>query len=95
MGKARCLHLRHDVGPVDFDRPGADAEVMGNDLVGLSSDKAIQNLPFAGGEICQPFLNFGSFRVSLCIRLVCAERGSYGSEQDLAFVRLFDEIQGT
>ena len=95
MGKACCLHLGHDVGPVDFDSPGADAEVVGNDLVGSARDKAIQNLPFAGGEARQSFLNLGSFSISLCIRILCTERGPHGFEQDLAVVRLFDEIQGT
>ena len=41
------LHLPHNVGPVDFHGPWADAEIVSNDLVGLAGHEAIQNLPLS------------------------------------------------
>lgn len=49
FGQAARLQLRHDVGPIDFDRPRADPEVEADDFVGLAGDQSIQHLAFAFG----------------------------------------------
>jgi hypothetical protein len=66
--ETRGLHLGHDVCPVDLDRARADSEFVRNRLVGVTGDKALQHLPFAGGERRQPFLDLRPFAVPLRIQ---------------------------
>src|SRR5688572_17480012 len=42
VGKAVRLHLLHQVGAVDLDGPGADVELMGDDLVRPPDEEAFQ-----------------------------------------------------
>jgi hypothetical protein len=63
LGEIRGPHLDHDIGSVDLDRSRANSEVMSNCLVGLASNKAIQDPPFTGGERDQSFADFGFFTV--------------------------------
>src|SRR5664279_230302 len=57
------LHLCHQFGPIDFDRAGAQIELAGDFLVGLSVHKAFQYLRFALTERGEPGHEFRAQRI--------------------------------
>src|SRR4026207_2128997 len=48
--EAVLLHLFHYMGPVDFHRARRDIELIGDDLVRLPRDKALEHLALTFGQ---------------------------------------------
>jgi hypothetical protein len=44
------LGLFHDVRPVDFDRPRANAHLVRDNLIGLTTSEAVKNFGFANAQ---------------------------------------------
>src|SRR6266566_4628710 len=47
IGEARSLHLDHEIGPVVLNRSRADAKIVRNLLVGMSSHQSLEDIAFA------------------------------------------------
>jgi hypothetical protein len=81
IGKARCLHFGHEIGPVDFNGARADAEIEGNLLVGMAGNESLEHVTLAAREAREPGIDLRPFSMALMIALVPRQRGSHRREQ--------------
>jgi hypothetical protein len=59
LRKTTDVELRHQIGAVDLDRSRADAEVVGNGLVGKTLRKTIEHVAFTRRKRLQPNFRVG------------------------------------
>ena len=81
------------VGPfAELRRNYPDAQIVGDDLVGMTRNKAFQHLalPLRKGD--QPFPDLRLFRVLLRLFAVAIERDTHGFEQDFVIERLLKKL---
>ena len=74
VGQACSLHLGHQVGPVDLDRARADAEIEGDDLVGVARHQPLQHLALATRQGRYPLGKLAAFRVAALLDALAPER---------------------
>src|SRR6516162_2401734 len=80
IGEASSLHLDHEIGPVVLDRSRADAKVVGNLLVGMSSHQSLEDIALAVRQCCDAGLYTAVLGLTLLISIPPIKRRSHGRE---------------
>ena len=76
IGQACSLHLDHEIGPVVLDGSRADAEVVGNLLVGMSSNQSPEDIALAVRQRRESALDLVALRLALLISIPPIKRRS-------------------
>src|SRR5215471_13491404 len=74
IGEASSLHLDHEIGPVVLDRSRADAKVVGNLLVGMSSHQSLEDIALAVRQRREAGLDIAALHLALLISIPPIER---------------------
>ncbi len=93
--QARRVHLGHDIGPVNLDRARTDAQVVCDDLVGVSAHQAVQDLTLPARKSRELFLDRRAFRVAPAVVILARQRRTYRSQKCLVVERLLEKVDGT
>ena len=64
LGQVVDLQLEHQIRAVDLDRSGRDPQFVGRDLVGLTTDKTMEDIGLARRQRCQSDGCFGCIELS-------------------------------
>src|SRR5262249_23754042 len=80
IGKACRLHLDHEIGPVGLDRSRADAKIVRNLLVGMSSHQPVEDIAFAIRQRREAGLDIAALGLTLLISIRFIKRRSDGRE---------------
>src|SRR5262249_23582238 len=80
IGEACSLHLDHEIGPVGLNRSRADAEIVRNLLVGMSSHQPVEDITFAIRQRREAGLDIAALGLTLLISIPFIKRRSDGRE---------------
>ena len=80
IGEARSLHLDHEIGPVVLNRSRADAKIVRNLLVGMSSHQSPEHIAFAVRQRREAGLDIATLGLTSLIPVPPVERRPHGRE---------------
>src|SRR5262249_62027393 len=86
------LHLGHEIRAINLDRTRADAEVMGDLLVGVPGNETLEHVALALRQRREPTFDIAALGLARLVLFESVERRSHGCQQDLVVERFFEEI---
>ena len=94
IGEAARAHLGHQIGAIDLDRARADAEIVGDGLVGLAGDQASSTCRSRSDKVRELGRDGRGSSSRLPVLVPRSSAARTACEQRLVVERLLDEVDG-